>query len=161
MTTEKGQRRRAKRSDPLNAGSIELATGRPTSADRQVGRCIRLRRIACGMTAQQLSEQVGVSAPQIGKYEQGIDRVAASHLYLIAAALRAPIDRFFEGVACGSEQGTSVQSSWEAEIIRLFSDDSQSQTEAARLVGDYSRIGSARKRRAVLHLVRLLASEPG
>jgi hypothetical protein len=88
-------------------------------------------------------------------------RVGASALYLIAAALRAPIDLFFEDMACGEEQGTSVRNSWEAEIIHLFSDNSQSQTEAARLVGHYSRIGSARKRRAVSHLVRLLASEPG
>jgi transcriptional regulator with XRE-family HTH domain len=159
MITGKVRRRGGKRSDLPDVGSIELATGRPTSVDRYVGRCMQIRRIALGMTAERLGEQIDVSAYQIGHYENGINRVGASALYLIGVALRAPVDFFFQGLVCVSEQGTDVQGSWEAEIIRLFGDDPQGQTEAARLVRDYSRIKSARKRRAVLHLVRVLASE--
>ena len=113
------------------------------------------------MTAQQLGEQVGVSLKEIAKYETGVDRVSASQLYRIAAVLREPVDFFFEELGSGSENGTNVPRSLEAEIIHLLNDDPQSQVGAMRLVRGYSRINSARNRRVVLHLIKVLASESG
>jgi transcriptional regulator with XRE-family HTH domain len=67
--------------------------------DVHVGKRIRQRRWLIGMTQQQLAEQVGIKFQQIQKYETGANRVSASRLWDIAAALEVPVSFFFEGLA--------------------------------------------------------------
>ena len=66
--------------------------------DAHVGTRIRQRRWITGMTQQQLAEQVGIKFQQIQKYETGTNRVSASRLWDIAAALNVPVAFFFEGI---------------------------------------------------------------
>jgi len=66
--------------------------------DVHVGKRIRHRRWMVGMTQQQLGDKVGIKFQQIQKYETGMNRVSASRLWDIAAALEVPINFFFEGV---------------------------------------------------------------
>ncbi|SFC47709.1 helix-turn-helix domain-containing protein [Tropicimonas isoalkanivorans] len=66
--------------------------------DTHVGTRIRQRRWIAGMTQQQLAEQVGIKFQQIQKYETGANRVSASRLWEIAAALGVPVAFFFEGL---------------------------------------------------------------
>ena len=63
--------------------------------DCHVGSRIRERRIALGLTRRQLGEMIGLTCPQIHKYEWGFNRVSAGKLFEIACALRAPITYFF------------------------------------------------------------------
>ncbi len=63
--------------------------------DVHVGKRIRHRRWMVGMTQQQLAEKVGIKFQQIQKYETGMNRVSASRLWYIAAAVDVPIDFFF------------------------------------------------------------------
>jgi transcriptional regulator with XRE-family HTH domain len=156
-----GRRQRAKRSDPPTGGNGELAATKSISIDEYVGSRIRLRRITLELTGQQLGERVGAAFQQIGKYEQGADRVTASQLYLIGAALREPVYFFFEDFGSDVKKEPTKERSLEAEIMHLLSNNTPAHSEAAALVRYFSGIGSARKRRAVLHLVRVLASEAG
>ncbi|MEL6576176.1 MAG: helix-turn-helix transcriptional regulator [Pseudomonadota bacterium] len=66
--------------------------------DVHVGQRVRQRRWMTGMTQQQLAEKVGIKFQQIQKYETGANRVSASRLWDIAAALDVPVAFFFEGL---------------------------------------------------------------
>ena len=68
------------------------------AVDVHVGKRIRHRRWVSGTTQQQLADQVWVKFQQIQKYETGMNRVSASRLWDIAAALGVDVAFFFEGL---------------------------------------------------------------
>ncbi len=68
------------------------------SIDVHVGKRVRLRRRFRGMTQLELAERVGTSFPQIQKYETGANRISASRMWDIAAAMEVPMSYFFEGI---------------------------------------------------------------
>src|SRR5271156_5143452 len=71
----------------------------PNPVDLHVGARIRLRRRMQGVSQEKLADALGLTFQQVQKYERGANRVSASKLYEIAAALRAPISYFFDGLA--------------------------------------------------------------
>ena len=75
-----------------------MAGTRSGEVDHHVGRRIRERRKALGMSQETLADALGISYQQAQKYEVGINRVAASRLWNIAKALEVDIGYFFEGV---------------------------------------------------------------
>ncbi len=66
--------------------------------DIHVGHRIRLRRRLLDMTQQQLGERVGIKFQQLQKYESGANRISASRMWDIAAAMEVPVSFFFEGL---------------------------------------------------------------
>ena len=64
--------------------------------DNAVGKRIRQRRKALGLSQSDLAERIGVKFQQVQKYETGVNRVAASRLWVMAEALQVPITHFFE-----------------------------------------------------------------
>ena len=66
--------------------------------DVHVGQKVRQRRWMVGMTQQQLGDSVGIKFQQIQKFESGTNRISASRMWDIAAALRVPVSFFFEGL---------------------------------------------------------------
>ncbi|RZI98474.1 MAG: helix-turn-helix domain-containing protein [Brevundimonas sp.] len=58
--------------------------------DAEVGQRIRDHRKAAGMTQSDLARAAGVTFQQVQKYERGTNRVAASRLSSIAAAVGVP-----------------------------------------------------------------------
>ncbi|WP_019998595.1 helix-turn-helix domain-containing protein [Aureimonas ureilytica] len=61
-----------------------------SSADRAdlcLGRVIRRRRLAAGISLEAIGETMGISYQQVQKYENGSNRVAFSRLLPLAAAL--------------------------------------------------------------------------
>ena len=63
-----------------------------------VVRRVRHCRWMQGMTQQQLGDKVGVKFQQIHKYETGTNRINASRMWGIAAALDVPVTFFFDGL---------------------------------------------------------------
>ena len=51
------------------------------------------------MTQQKLGDTVGIKFQQIQKYETGTNRISASRMWDIAAAMEVPVSFFFEGLA--------------------------------------------------------------
>ena len=72
-------------------------TGRTPEVEVAIGVRIRALRVAAGMNQTALSEALGVSFQQIQKYEKGKDRVSASTLQVLAAALGVHPGSFFDG----------------------------------------------------------------
>jgi transcriptional regulator with XRE-family HTH domain len=61
-----------------------------------IGARIRAMRLAVGMSQNALGEALGVSFQQVQKYEKGKDRIAASTLQVLAAALGVHPGSFFD-----------------------------------------------------------------
>ncbi len=119
--------------------------------DVHVGMRARHRRWMVGMTQQQLGEKVGIKFQQIQKYETGMNRISASRLWDIAAALDVPISFFFEGLE-GAEALTE-----EAEASRRGAQgDLLADKEALELVRSYYAIPEAQRRR-LFDLARVLS----
>lgn len=109
--------------------------------DVHVGLRLRQRRWLQGMTQQQLADAVGIRFQQIQKYETGANRVSASRLWDIAAALDVPVAFFFEGL--GSD----------AEVV---ADDMMAEREALDLVRAYYSIPPG-QRRSLFDLAQVMS----
>jgi transcriptional regulator with XRE-family HTH domain len=70
----------------------------PKLVDTYVGKRIRARRKAIGISQQVLAEALGLTFQQVQKYEGGSNRVSASKLYETARALGVDVGYFFEGL---------------------------------------------------------------
>ncbi len=51
------------------------------------------------MTQQQLGDKLGIKVQQLQSYESGTNKISASHMRGIAAAMEVPVSFFFEGLA--------------------------------------------------------------
>ena len=68
---------------------------RVTPVDRHVGRRIRGKRRALGMTEDQLARTLGVDVETIRRYERGTEHVPSEHLDRLAALMDVPLSYFF------------------------------------------------------------------
>src|SRR5262245_50005053 len=126
---------------------------RSTNAvDRRLGQRVRTRRLEIGMSQERLAELLGVTFQQVQKYEKGVNRMAASRLFAISAALEMPIARFFDGLTHGRAAGV-------AEKGDDFIHDALATPEGAQLMSMFASIKSAKVRRRVLELVRAVTEE--
>lgn len=74
--------------------------------DERIGERIRARRTALGMSQTDLGKEIRLTFQQIQKYERGINRVSATTLLDIAAALRVNIGFFYDGLTDPSAANT-------------------------------------------------------
>jgi transcriptional regulator with XRE-family HTH domain len=116
--------------------------------DIHVGKRLRHRRWMVGMTQQQLAEKVGIKFQQIQKYETGMNRISASRLHDVAAALEAPVSFFFEGL---DGQETPAE-----QTPAVAQGDLLADKEALELVRSYYAI-PAEQRRRLFDLARVLS----
>lgn len=119
--------------------------------DVHVGKRIRHRRWMVGMTQQQLGEIVGIKFQQIQKYETGMNRVSASRLWDIAAALDVSISFFFEGL--DASESDMVHQATSADKLK---GDLLADKEALELVRSYYAIPEPQRRR-LFDLARVLS----
>lgn len=119
--------------------------------DVHVGKRIRHRRWMVGMTQQQLGEIVGIKFQQIQKYETGMNRVSASRLWDIAAAVDVQISFFFEGLDSSEEDIVHAATSADKLKGDLLADK-----EALELVRSYYAIPEQQRRR-LFDLARVLS----
>ena len=71
--------------------------------DIHVGKMIRARRLAIGVSQSQLAQALELTFQQIQKYERGVNRVSASKLFEIGKALDVPLSAFFDGLDPATE----------------------------------------------------------
>lgn len=117
--------------------------------DVHVGKRIRQLRWLTGMTQQKLAEMVGIKFQQIQKYETGANRVSASRLWDIAAAMDNDVSFFFEGLREGEEETTLASDG--GALVDMIGDK-----EAMDLVRSYYSIPENQRRR-LFELARVLS----
>lgn len=90
---------------------------------REIGKIIREKRKALGLSQEQLSEKVGVSYQQIQRYENGGSMLNVENIQRIADALSIPITHFFEGASLQqslTEPATSIFNTDEKVLLKHF-----------------------------------------
>lgn len=100
--------------------------------DVEIGRRIRLHRLAKGMSQMEVASLCGITFQQIQKYENGTNRVGGSRLQQIANALGVAPAVFFDGRGAGEEQAIG------GEIAGLLT-----QPGAIRLLRNYAKLPPA------------------
>lgn len=122
---------------------MKSTTRKPDPIDHQVGKKIRERRRNLKMSQTRLGSAVDVSFQQIQKYEKGTNRVSASKLAQIAAALGVDLPYFYAGTAAGLADNSQAG----------FARD----PEESRLIDAFSRIRDPEDRKALLRTAEQLA----
>jgi transcriptional regulator with XRE-family HTH domain len=122
------------------------------AVDRKLGQRVRARRLEIGMSQERLAELLGVTFQQVQKYEKGVNRIAASRLFDISAALDVPVARFFEGLVGGRVEGVADES-------KDYVGDALATPEGAQLISLFASIKSQKVRRRVVELVKALTEE--
>ena len=119
--------------------------------DELVGKRIRARRHALGVSQTDLGDAIGVKFQQIQKYETGANRVSASRLWLISEKLGVDVVYFFEGIARSPDTDES-----EAESAPVDSLDFLSDRDAIEMMELYRKLPQT-QRAAVLAFMRTMA----
>jgi transcriptional regulator with XRE-family HTH domain len=117
-----------------------------TKIDRLVGRNIRVRRLASGLTQAELGAKLGVTFQQVQKYEKGINRIGSGRLYEIAEIFEVPVKSFFGGE-------TKEPASRKSSPFELLAD-----AMTMQMVLEFGKISDSKLRRAVLAVVETLAA---
>jgi transcriptional regulator with XRE-family HTH domain len=78
-----------------------------------------------GMTQQKLGDTVGIKFAQIQKYETGTNRISASRIWDIAAAMEVPVSFFFEGLdgqapEMGKVRGDPLTDKEALDLVRTY-----------------------------------------
>jgi transcriptional regulator with XRE-family HTH domain len=123
-----------------------LAKG-PDPLDVMVGTKIRIFRMHRGLSQSDLAEKIGVAFQQVQKYESGANRVGASRLSRIAAALGISIGELFEPSSHKSSDAKSA--------FHLLAEP-----DALRVLKAFARTKDPRVRRAIALLVESVAHQP-
>ena len=117
--------------------------------DVHVGRRVRRRREALGISQGRLGRHLGLTFSQIQKYEKGINRIGAGRLYQIATYLGVPLSHFYAGIE-GAGEGAAPQPAG----------DRQPQPDEMMTLNEaFQSIADRETRASVLALVRSLSSE--
>ncbi len=118
--------------------------------DQYVGARVRMRRIELKMSQVELGQTIGVSFQQVQKYEKGSNRISASRLEKIAAALQVPVSFFFDGLP---DEGEAMTTKPSPDFLELMT-----ASEGLSLVKAFMRIKSSRMRRCIVELVEYMVN---
>jgi transcriptional regulator with XRE-family HTH domain len=112
-----------------------------------------------GISQERLGEALSITFQQVQKYERGVNRVGASHLFALSRVLDVPISFFFDDLPdslSSTEQGG--QRARFAEGREGSSDNALNRPETLELVRAYYRITDASIRKRVLELIRSMSA---
>lgn len=125
------------------------ASSADVSIDQHIGARIRARRRLLELTQDDLAVRVGVTAQQVHKYENGSNRVSASKLFEIAAALTLPISDFFDGLPFPAAETAKPDGRAERRVTL--------DKDLADLAVSFDEIEEERLRRVVLRIIKAAA----
>jgi transcriptional regulator with XRE-family HTH domain len=123
------------------------------AVDRRLGQRLRARRLEIGLSQERLAEVLGLTFQQIQKYEKGVNRIAASRLFAISAALGVQVAYFFDGLSVSRADGVAE----EGPDGLVF--DTLATPDGLQLLTLFGSITNPKVRRRVVELVRALAED--
>ncbi len=131
----------------------------PNPIDVHVGSRVRLRRTMQGMSQEKLGDALGITFQQIQKYEKGTNRIGASRMQQISAALNVPVSFFFEDAPL--PKGATAPEGMSEAGSTSYVVDFLSSPDGIQLNRAFVRITNPAIRRKVIEFVRTLADETG
>ena len=97
-----------------------------------LGKKLRMRRLALGLTQTKVAQAINVTFQQIQKYEKGTNGVSSNRLMQLAQFLKIPIIYFFEDFKDFKDLGSDATSNEDLNysfLTRTFSSLSKLQKE--------------------------------
>ena len=76
---------------------------RCTMIDKQVAHNMKQKRLKEGFSQKQIADVIDVSIQQIQKYENGVNRISSSTLFLLATFFKVPLEEFYLDVLLPDE----------------------------------------------------------
>jgi transcriptional regulator with XRE-family HTH domain len=116
--------------------------GRVEEVDRHVARRMRERRLALGLSQDDLAARLGTTYQQLHKYEVGVNRITVGRLHAAAEALGVDVGHFYEGLGAPVPPGPAHAGRGGLALARNF-----------------AAIADPRRREALLALARALADD--
>ncbi|WP_330169177.1 helix-turn-helix transcriptional regulator [Bartonella grahamii] len=126
-----------------------MPTKNPHFIDISIGKRIRHRRIAMGLSQKELGTHLGVSFQQIQKYEKGLNRVSAKCLLEIAQKLEVPLTFFYTDLLTADI--TTKEDLSTKEILLQHDQETYSEKEHS-LVKNFREL-QPKKQKAILWLI--------
>ncbi len=94
----------------------------PRPVDVHVGGRVKAGRTLIGMSQEEFGKHAGLTFQQIQKYENGMNRIVASRLWVISLILGRPISWFFEGIGERKRKGDDLLAKRETlQLVRYLS----------------------------------------
>lgn len=121
-----------------------MSKRKPSPRDEEIGRRIRMQRLAMGMSQSALGEKLGITFQQIQKYEKGVNRIGSGRLEDLSRILGVPVAFFFDD---GGEA---------ADVRPVFGLADTAQ--ASRLLKAFSEIKTPGTRQALVELTLQIAA---
>ncbi len=79
------------------SADVRRGRGRDKRIDKQIGAKIRARRLALGMSQEEVGRRLGVTFQQIQKYENGTNAIPSTRIAALCEALKIRPDDLFLG----------------------------------------------------------------
>lgn len=129
-------------------------TFKPTSVDEHIGQRVQLRRLMMGLSQKDLAKICGVTFQQIQKYESAGNRISASRLFELSAALETPVSFFFMGLPGNMPEPT--RSGKLPRVSEQKADDPLAKNESLQIINLYWRLPSDDQRQMVMKMLKSL-----
>ncbi len=124
----------------------------PTSVDKHIGRRLQLRRTMMGLSLKDLARVCGVTFQQIQKYESADNRISASRLFEIGAAMQTPVSFFFMGLPGNMPDENKTTRSMR--LRQPSDDDPMARNETLELIRLYWKLPNDKQRAAVMQVLK-------
>jgi len=125
-----------------------------TSIDEHIGQRMQLRRNMMGLSQKDLASSCGVTFQQIQKYETAENRISASRLFDISAALETPVSFFFSGLPGNMPEET--RSNRSTRVSEQKSEDPLGKNESLLLINLYWKLHNDDQRKIVMKMLKTL-----
>jgi transcriptional regulator with XRE-family HTH domain len=141
--------------------AMNKKTVAPNAIDAYIGQRIRLRRNIMGITQKDLASKCNITFQQIQKYETCGNRISASRLFQIAAALETPVSFFFAGLPnqytnFGGMGAPSSHSVKRSRVSEPSDNDPMSNNETLKLIKLYWKLPCGEKRKHIIELLEMM-----
>ena len=128
----------------------------PNSIDEHIGQRMQLRRVMMGMSQKDLAKICGVTFQQIQKYESAGNRISASRLFELSAALETPVSFFFAGLPGYIDREPRNGRLPKTHVCDGGTDDPLAKNESLQLINLYWKLANDDQREMVMKMLRAL-----
>jgi transcriptional regulator with XRE-family HTH domain len=101
-----------------------MAQRSSTSADREIGRRLKIRRLDLGISQTAVADALGLTFQQVQKYEKGTNRIGAARLQRVAEILDIPIAYFYDEKIAGTKKRQTafalLETAYSLRLMRAF-----------------------------------------
>lgn len=124
----------------------------PSVVDKHIGKRMQLRRTMLGLSLKDLANICGVTFQQIQKYETADNRISASRLFEVGAAMQTPVSFFFSGLPGNMPDETRATRSMH--LHQPDEEDPMLRTESLELIRMYWKLATDEQRLAFMNMLK-------